>query len=96
MQVARSIKRKLTEALSPRRLDVVDESHLHVGHAGARPSGESHFRVEIVAAVFAGKSRTDRQRMVYAALADELKAGLHALALKTLTPEEDSAANCES
>ncbi len=93
MRVAVSIKRKLTEALSPLRLNVVDESHHHAGHAGARPSGESHFRVEIVATAFAGKSRADRQRMVYAALADELKSGLHALALRTLTPEEDSAVN---
>ncbi len=91
LRVAESIKRKLTEALSPRQLKVIDESHHHAGHAGARPSGESHFRVEIVAAAFAGKSQIDRQRMVYAALADILKAGLHALALRTLTPEEDSA-----
>jgi BolA protein len=71
------------------RLAIIDESHLHAGHAGARPGGESHFRVEIVSAAFEGKSRLERQRMVYAALADELRHDIHALALRTLTPDED-------
>ena len=89
MGVAAAIESKLTAALSPSRMTVVDESHRHAGHAGARPEGESHFRVEIVSAAFAGRSRVDRQRMVYAALAEEFAAGLHALALTTRTPEED-------
>lgn len=88
MRVADAIHSKLTDALAPARLDIVDESHLHAGHAGARDGGESHFRLEIVSQAFAGKSRLDRQRMVYGLLSDEIAAGLHALAMKTLTPEE--------
>jgi BolA protein len=91
MSVAATIEAKLTAALGPARLTVVDESELHKGHAGHRPGGESHFRVEIVAAEFAGLSRVDRQRRIYEILADEFKAGMHALALTTLTPAEDQA-----
>ncbi len=90
MSVAATIESKLTAALQPTRLKVVDESELHKGHAGHRPGGESHFRVEIVSAVFEGQSRIARQRRVYEILADELEAGVHALGLKTLTPAEDS------
>ncbi|HUL05080.1 MAG TPA: BolA family protein [Candidatus Acidoferrum sp.] len=89
MSVAADIERKLTAALQPQRVKVVDESELHKGHAGHRPGGESHFRVEIVSSAFEGQSRVARQRRVYEILADELKAGVHALALKTLTPAED-------
>lgn len=91
MSVSSSIQQKLNEALMPVRLEVIDESHLHAGHAGARPQGESHFRVEIVSPRFAGKSRVDRQRMIYELLDDEFVNGLHALSLKALTPEEDGA-----
>ena len=89
MSRADEIRARLTAALAPERVEIEDESRLHAGHAGARPGGESHFRVEIVSTAFEGKSRVARQRMVYAALKDELAAGLHALALTTLTPEED-------
>ena len=91
MRVKAAIEKKLGEGLTPRRLTVVDESHLHAGHAGAPDSGESHFRVEIVASAFGGLSRLARQRLVYGLLAEELKGPIHALALRTLTPEEDSA-----
>jgi BolA family transcriptional regulator, general stress-responsive regulator len=87
-RVADIIHRKLTDAFQPSRLEIVDESHRHAGHAGARPEGETHFRVEIVSARFAGQSRVARQRLVYAALADELKDRVHALSLSTLAPEE--------
>jgi BolA protein len=90
MSVAATIESKLTAALQPERVKVVDESELHKGHAGHRPGGQSHFRVEIVSAAFEGQSRVTRQRRVYEILADELKAGVHALALTTLTPAEDS------
>jgi BolA protein len=90
MSVAATIESKLTAALQPKRVKVVDESELHKGHAGHRPGGQSHFRVEIVSAAFEGQSRVTRQRRVYEILADELKAGVHALALTTLTPAEDS------
>jgi BolA protein len=86
-RVADIIHRKLTDAFQPSRLEIVDESHRHAGHAGARPEGETHFRVEIVSAVFIGHSRVARQRLVYAALADELRSDIHALSLATLTPE---------
>jgi BolA family transcriptional regulator, general stress-responsive regulator len=89
MRVADRIREKLTAGLQPARLAIIDESHRHAGHAGARPEGESHFRVEIVAAAFAGESRIARQRRVYALLAEELAGPVHALALTTLTPEED-------
>ncbi|MBM3601712.1 MAG: BolA family transcriptional regulator [Alphaproteobacteria bacterium] len=79
---------KLARALAPERLDIEDDSHRHAGHAGARPGGESHFRLTIVSQAFAGKSRVERQRMVYALLEDEFKAGLHALQLQTLAPGE--------
>lgn len=91
MQVAETLKRILTESFAPERLAIIDDSHRHAGHAGARPEGETHFTVEIVSAAFAGRSRVDRQRLVHAALADLLRERVHALALKTLTPEEDRA-----
>ena len=88
-KVAMTIDNKLRTAFTPQRLAIEDESSRHRGHSGWREGGESHFRVEIVSAAFEGKSRVARQRLVYAALKDELDAGLHALALTTLTPEED-------
>ena len=92
MSVQASIRRKLDAALGPLRLDIVDESARHAGHAGARPGGETHFRVEIVSPRFAGLSRIARQRLVHEVLAQELKDRVHALSLKALAPEEDDAA----
>lgn len=92
MSVQASIRRKLGCALSPLRLDIVDESAQHAGHAGARPGGETHFRVEIVSPRFAGLSRIARQRLVHEILAHELEDRVHALALRTLAPEEDARA----
>ena len=89
MTVADTIRRKLTERFAPLRLDILDESHRHAGHAGARPGGESHFAVTIVAAAFAGASRVARQRLVYETLAEELASGVHALSLKTAAPGEE-------
>jgi BolA protein len=85
-----TMRAKLNAKLTPTRLSVVDDSGRHVGHAGARPGGETHFIVEIASPRFAGLSRVARQRLVYGILADEFEAGLHALALTTLTPEEDA------
>ena len=82
------IRDKLTQALAPARLEIVDESHLHTGHAGAREGGETHFRVLVVAERFQGLSRVERHRLVNAALADELTDRVHALAMQTLTPAE--------
>jgi BolA protein len=89
LTVGPAMKEKLAAAFSPVRLEVVDESHKHAGHAGARPEGETHFRVEIVSAAFEGKSRLVRQRMVHEVLAQELAGPVHALSLRTLTPAED-------
>ena len=76
----------LDAAFHPARLNVVDESHLHKGHAGHRPEGETHFRVTIAATAFDGKSRIEAHRMINAALADEFTRGLHALAIRVETP----------
>lgn len=86
--VADAIRQRLTAALAPSGLDLVDESALHAGHAGARPEGESHFRLLIVSATFAGKSRLERQRMVFAALGDLMETEIHALTVTALAPDE--------
>ena len=79
---------KLSQALAPVALEVIDESHRHAGHAGAREGGETHYRVRVASAAFAGKSRLERHRMVNAALAAEFADGVHALALQTDAPGE--------
>jgi BolA protein len=86
--VADAVRLKLTEALAPTRLELVDESARHAGHAGARPEGETHFRLLIVAATFAGKSRLERQRMVFAALGELMRTDIHAISITALTPDE--------
>jgi len=88
MGMVEQIGNKLTAALAPKSLEIVDESHLHAGHAGARPEGETHFRVHIVSDAFDGLSRVNRHRLVNKALSLELSSSVHALALSTLTPEE--------
>ncbi|MFN0023185.1 MAG: BolA family protein [Parvularculaceae bacterium] len=92
MRVAETIRAKLAAALSPTRLVIKDESHLHAGHAGARAGGESHFRVTVVSPLFVGQPPVARQRAVNAALKEELAGPVHALAMKTLTPQEFLAA----
>ena len=89
-KVASAIDGKLRTAFAPTRLVIEDESSKHHGHAGWREGGETHFRVEIVSTAFEGQNRVARQRLVYTALKQELDAGLHALALTTLTPAEDA------
>jgi BolA protein len=79
---------KLHEAFTPESLEVQDESHLHKGHAGHRPEGETHFRVYIVSQAFKGKSRIERHRMINATLAGELAGSVHALALHAKAPGE--------
>ena len=82
------IATKLRTAFVPESLRVEDESHLHEGHAGHRPGGETHFRLYIVAEAFRGKSRVERHRMINTALAAELKGRVHALAIHAAAPEE--------
>jgi BolA protein len=83
-----TITTKLHAAFAPESLDVENESHMHAGHAGHRPGGESHYRVYIVSEAFRGKSRLERHRMINAALAAELAGGVHALAIHAQAPGE--------
>ena len=86
VSLADRITLKLTEVFSPDDLKVVDESHLHKGHAGHRAGGESHFRVKITAAAFRGKTRVAAHRMIYETLAGEIADGVHALAIEANAP----------
>lgn len=96
MSIQSKIEAKLQRALSPERLEVINESHLHTGHhhlesgrqATFDGTGETHFRIRVVAPSFAGMSRVERHRTVNGLLADELKAGLHALAIEAGAPGE--------
>ncbi len=81
-----TVASKLIAAFQPASLEVEDESHKHAGHAGARPGGETHFKVHMVATAFAGKSRIERHRLVHAVLAEELRGPIHALALTLDAP----------
>ena len=87
MTRAETIRSRLAAALAPTALDIEDESHRHVGHAGAR-DGRGHFRVRIVSAAFEGQSPLARHRAVYAALGDLMQTDIHALVIDARTPEE--------
>jgi BolA protein len=91
MTVKDTITTKLREAFVPESLDVADESHLHEGHAGHRPGGETHFRVNIVSKAFEGKSRVERHRMINSLLAQELAGRVHALTITAHAPDENKA-----
>jgi BolA protein len=73
---------RLNSALSPTRVDLVDDSEQHRGHGGYNPAGESHFTLTIESPAFAGKSRVERQRMIYAALGDLMRDRVHALSIR--------------
>lgn len=96
MSIQATMEDKLNKAFSPERLDVINESHLHAGHhhvdsghhATFDGAGETHFRVRIVAPAFAGMSRVERHRAVNDLLAEELKSGVHALAIEPAAPGE--------
>jgi BolA family transcriptional regulator, general stress-responsive regulator len=81
------IEATLREGLAALHVEVVDESHLHAGHAGAA-SGGGHFRATVVSSRFAGLSRVSAQRLVYQTLGDLMRTEIHALALATFTPEQ--------
>jgi BolA protein len=81
------IESLLRERLAALHVEVIDESHLHVGHAGAA-GGAGHFRAVVVSPAFEGKSLVERQRLVYGALAEMMGPEIHALAVQTLTPEQ--------
>lgn len=85
----RRIREKLSAELEPRRLDVINESELHAGHRGSPGTGDSHFRIIVVADAFTGKSRLDRHRTINSLLSEELApGGIHALALHAYAPDE--------
>lgn len=96
MSIQTTMEDKLNKAFSPDRLVIINESHLHAGHHHSGSdhhgtydgTGETHFRVRVVASAFAGMSRIDRHRAVHELLADELKAGVHALAIEPAAPGE--------
>jgi BolA family transcriptional regulator, general stress-responsive regulator len=96
LSIQSSIEAKLKQAFSPERLAVVNERHLHAGHHHSESghhgtfdgTGETHFRVRLISAAFTGMSRVERHRAVNEALAEELKAGVHALAIEPAAPGE--------
>ncbi|HRE45239.1 MAG TPA: BolA family protein [Terricaulis sp.] len=88
---AQRIQSQLEAQLAPVAFELSDDSSKHAGHAGARPGGESHYRLRLVSAAFEGLSRVARQRLVYEALKAEFDGGLHALSLDLKTPAEAEA-----
>jgi BolA family transcriptional regulator, general stress-responsive regulator len=87
-KITEQLKRKLETTFNPLSLEIIDDSDKHKGHSGARSDGESHFSVVIVSEAFSGLNQVARQRLVNKALAEELKGAIHALSLKTLSPDE--------
>lgn len=87
-QVKARIEDKLKAAFAPEHLEVEDQTNEHHGHAGWRESGETHFRVAIRSVQFAGRSRVERQRAIYAVLSEELAGPVHALAISARAPGE--------
>jgi BolA protein len=88
LRVANELRRRLEAALEPERIGIEDQSARHAGHAGARPEGETHFRVVVVSRRFEGRGRVERQRLVYAAAGDLLRTDIHALSVVALAPDE--------
>ena len=86
--VAAEMLERLNSALVPSRIDLIDDSEAHRGHGGYNPAGESHFTLAIESAAFAGKSRVERQRMVYSALGDLMRERVHALSIRATAPGE--------
>lgn len=86
--VATEMLRRLGSALSPTWVRLSDDSEQHRGHGGFNPAGESHFTLEIESAAFAGKSRLERQRLVYKALGDLMRERVHALQIRARAPGE--------
>ena len=86
--VASEMLARLNSALSPTKIELVDDSEQHRGHGGYNPAGESHFTLIVEAPAFTGKSRVERQRLVYAALGDLMKERVHALTIRAIAPGE--------
>jgi BolA protein len=88
MSLTQTIETKLRDAFAPEAFELVDESERHRGHSGYREGGESHFRLRMVSAAFAGENRVARQRAVNRVLAEELAGPVHALAMELKAPGE--------
>jgi BolA protein len=86
--VAAEMLARLNSALEPTKIELIDDSEQHRGHGGYNPSGESHFSLRIESPAFAGKSRVERQRLIYAALGDLMRERVHALSIRAMAPEE--------
>ena len=86
--VASEMLARLSSALSPTGIDLIDDSEQHRGHGGYNPAGESHFSLRIESPSFAGKNRVERQRMIYNALGDFMQARVHALSIRATAPGE--------
>ena len=87
--VAAEMLRRLNSSLAPTRLDLIDDSEQHRGHGGYNPAGESHFSLRIESAAFEGKTRVQRQRMIYAALGELMESRVHALSIRATAPGEE-------
>ena len=90
MSIATEIRRRL-DSLAPLRLELLDESAKHAGHAGAAPGGNTHWKLTIVSAAFAGKATVARHRMIYEALGELMQNPIHALSISARAPEETDA-----
>lgn len=88
MKTPQKIREILAKKLSASKVEVIDQSHLHVGHSEAKTSSGGHYSVLVVSEMFKGKTNLDRHRMIYQALAEELKTSIHALAIKSYTSQE--------
>jgi BolA protein len=86
--IATEMLARLNSALSPGSIELIDDSEQHRGHGGYNPEGESHFSLKIESPAFAGKSRVQRQRMVYAALGELMRERVHALSIRATAPGE--------
>ncbi|MFL6741316.1 MAG: BolA family protein [Sphingomicrobium sp.] len=86
--VATEMLRRLKSALAPTRIELIDDSEQHRGHGGYNPAGESHFTLRIESPAFAGKTRVERQRMIYAALDELMEERVHALSIRATAPGE--------
>jgi BolA protein len=88
MTMQDTLQSKLAAQFSPESIEIMDESYKHRGHAGFKPEGETHFKIAMVSVRFEGKTRVERQRMVFDVLKEEMQHRIHALSLHLQTPEE--------
>jgi len=86
--VAAEMLHRLNSVLSPTKMELIDDSEQHRGHGGYNPAGESHFTLKVESAAFEGKSRVERQRMIYGALGELMDSRVHALSIRATAPGE--------